>query len=485
MRVLSIVHEPTSTGGGGLFEELVVARGDALERWVMPDDDRRRLDAAESYDAIMVFGGAMHPDQDAEHPWLADEAAFLRDAIDREVPLLGVCLGAQLIARAAGAQRRAGRDSRRSAGTWSNPTRPAVRTRCSASCRPVRGVPVALLQLRAARGRRAPRRERRRPPGVPPRRAHVGRAVPSRGDAAHARPLVRRGRVRAARSRPRCAGTPTSTSAPGTSAAGGSATRSSTAGVGDRLIASQPTLDRQVGARRPLVPRAHVVPRVVARGAGAAATAIAERPPEWQYAITSAPSGAPTSALIAAASAASSEELEVDVAGARQVALPRVARIPGRPGTRRPSARRARRALPRRAAARARRARRRSQRRPTTAISAAIDGRSARRASQPSTCGYGSSETPSMSRARITHGTSAMSARPNAAPVRNGRRRASRRGRRAPRRTPPRRRPAAPERVVGLGEVVVAEDRVAARRRAPRGRREGAEAPGSAPRGTR
>jgi GMP synthase-like glutamine amidotransferase len=56
-----------------------------------------------SYDAIMVFGGAMHPDQDAEHPWLADETAFLREALAAEVPLLGVCLGSQLIARAAGA----------------------------------------------------------------------------------------------------------------------------------------------------------------------------------------------------------------------------------------------------------------------------------------------------------------------------------------------------------------------------------------------
>ena len=102
MRVLSVVHEPTSTGGGGLFEEVVVARGDKLERCVMPETTMGP-DAAESYDAIMVFGGAMHPDQDAEHPWLADESAFLREAIDREVPLLGVCLGAQLIARAAGA----------------------------------------------------------------------------------------------------------------------------------------------------------------------------------------------------------------------------------------------------------------------------------------------------------------------------------------------------------------------------------------------
>ena len=57
----------------------------------------------ERYDAIMVFGGAMHPDQDAEHPWLADEAAFIREAVDREVPLFGVCLGSQLIARAVGA----------------------------------------------------------------------------------------------------------------------------------------------------------------------------------------------------------------------------------------------------------------------------------------------------------------------------------------------------------------------------------------------
>jgi GMP synthase-like glutamine amidotransferase len=101
MRVLSIVHEPSSTGGGGLFEEIVTARGDVLARWVMPDGTSEP-GRAQSYDAIMVFGGAMHPDQDAEHPWLAEEAVFLREAIEHEVPLLGVCLGAQLIARAAG-----------------------------------------------------------------------------------------------------------------------------------------------------------------------------------------------------------------------------------------------------------------------------------------------------------------------------------------------------------------------------------------------
>jgi GMP synthase-like glutamine amidotransferase len=102
MRVLSIVHEPTSTGGGGLFEDLVEQRGDRLER-VSIAHDASGLDHPERYDAVMVFGGAMHPDQDAEHPWLADELAFIREAIEREVPLFGVCLGAQLIARATGA----------------------------------------------------------------------------------------------------------------------------------------------------------------------------------------------------------------------------------------------------------------------------------------------------------------------------------------------------------------------------------------------
>jgi len=102
MRVLSIVHEPGSTGGGGLFEDLVEARGARLEV-VSIAHDASALDAPGRYDAIMVFGGAMHPDQDAEHPWLVDEAAFIREATEREVPLFGVCLGAQLIARALGA----------------------------------------------------------------------------------------------------------------------------------------------------------------------------------------------------------------------------------------------------------------------------------------------------------------------------------------------------------------------------------------------
>jgi GMP synthase-like glutamine amidotransferase len=60
--------------------------------------------STEAFDALMVFGGSMHVDQNDGHPWLDPEKAFLRDALERGVPILGVCLGSQLLAEAAGAQ---------------------------------------------------------------------------------------------------------------------------------------------------------------------------------------------------------------------------------------------------------------------------------------------------------------------------------------------------------------------------------------------
>jgi GMP synthase-like glutamine amidotransferase len=102
MRVLSIVHEAGPTGGGGIFERAVPERGDRLDRWVAADGEAPPGTPSD-WDAVMVFGGAMHPDQDGEHPWLAGEAGFIETALADGVPLLGVCLGAQLIARAAGA----------------------------------------------------------------------------------------------------------------------------------------------------------------------------------------------------------------------------------------------------------------------------------------------------------------------------------------------------------------------------------------------
>jgi GMP synthase (glutamine-hydrolysing) len=99
MRVLSVTHGPTVPGG--VFDEAVEAAGHRLERWQVPDGGTP--DPAASYDAVMVFGGSMHPDQDDRFHWLAHEERFLQDVLAEEVPVFGVCLGAQMLARAAGA----------------------------------------------------------------------------------------------------------------------------------------------------------------------------------------------------------------------------------------------------------------------------------------------------------------------------------------------------------------------------------------------
>jgi len=45
----------------------------------------------------------MHVDQEDKHPWLTSQHDLMRDAVERGQPLMGVCLGGQLLARVAGA----------------------------------------------------------------------------------------------------------------------------------------------------------------------------------------------------------------------------------------------------------------------------------------------------------------------------------------------------------------------------------------------
>jgi GMP synthase (glutamine-hydrolysing) len=88
VNVLSIVHEPDA--GAGVFGDFATWVPSAEPPPPMPD-------------ALLVFGGSMHLDQVDEHPWLGPEKQFIREALDRGVPMLGVCLGSQLVAEAAGA----------------------------------------------------------------------------------------------------------------------------------------------------------------------------------------------------------------------------------------------------------------------------------------------------------------------------------------------------------------------------------------------
>lgn len=62
------------------------------------------LPSPEGIDLLVVLGGPMSVNDERVHRWLVDEKRFVARAIERGVPLLGICLGAQLIASALGAK---------------------------------------------------------------------------------------------------------------------------------------------------------------------------------------------------------------------------------------------------------------------------------------------------------------------------------------------------------------------------------------------
>jgi GMP synthase-like glutamine amidotransferase len=97
VRVLSIVHQ--TDAAAGVFAEAVSDGGHVLEEWIISTAPAPPS-PVEDYDAVIVFGGAMHVDQEDRHGWLHDERLLLQRLIADEVPLLGVCLGGQLLAKA-------------------------------------------------------------------------------------------------------------------------------------------------------------------------------------------------------------------------------------------------------------------------------------------------------------------------------------------------------------------------------------------------
>jgi len=56
----------------------------------------------DNVDGVLVMGGSMNVDDEDEYHWLQDEKVFIKQAIDAELPTVGLCLGSQLIADAMG-----------------------------------------------------------------------------------------------------------------------------------------------------------------------------------------------------------------------------------------------------------------------------------------------------------------------------------------------------------------------------------------------
>ena len=82
--------------GLGLIEEWIAKKGLSLsatkfyENPILPNH--------EDYDGLIIMGGSMSIHDDSMYNWLAEEKQHIKKAIELNKPILGICLGAQLIA---------------------------------------------------------------------------------------------------------------------------------------------------------------------------------------------------------------------------------------------------------------------------------------------------------------------------------------------------------------------------------------------------
>jgi GMP synthase (glutamine-hydrolysing) len=100
MKPVIIVRNEDPDPGGTVLEEL---QGEGLPvRFVDPHRGEPLPDTG-TVAGIVVLGGVQHADDHHSHPYLKEERDLLRDATERGVPVLGICLGGQLLAMATGA----------------------------------------------------------------------------------------------------------------------------------------------------------------------------------------------------------------------------------------------------------------------------------------------------------------------------------------------------------------------------------------------
>ncbi len=94
MKIHSLEHAPSE--GPGRIAAWAAERGHTLSRTALYDGEMPP--ALDAFDLLVLMGGPMSVHEHRTHPWLPMEKIFLKTVIAARKPVLGICLGAQLLA---------------------------------------------------------------------------------------------------------------------------------------------------------------------------------------------------------------------------------------------------------------------------------------------------------------------------------------------------------------------------------------------------
>ena len=100
MKILCVQHVPFE--GPGSVRPWAKRSGHELMRAMATEP--ATLPPVDRFDWLVLMGGPMGVHDGARHPWLQAEKEFIRRTLDAEKRVLGICLGAQLLADALGAR---------------------------------------------------------------------------------------------------------------------------------------------------------------------------------------------------------------------------------------------------------------------------------------------------------------------------------------------------------------------------------------------
>lgn len=84
------------------IESWALAKGHSVAKTLLCHNEK--LPSPNEFDWLIVMGGPMNVDEEEQYPWLIQEKKLIREAIAENKFVLGICLGAQLIANVLGAR---------------------------------------------------------------------------------------------------------------------------------------------------------------------------------------------------------------------------------------------------------------------------------------------------------------------------------------------------------------------------------------------